>query len=216
MDTSSARLSGYNFIVVFRELRLNEVLLMHARRLLPALPSPLVTEIPNQLIGVVYPDHAIQCQFANRRVDVRHTPRTEVVGEAPFCDVAVAAVERARESGSQDVVAYGFNYDVLMNLRDYERPGQYVVQRFLAKPNVLATIFGGPVEDGRITVTIAGGDCHVNFDLEGFPPEARNQLKAHVNYHFAGHTPPSDAAELCQAMQQKYEEFFRALQALPD
>lgn len=216
MDTSTATLSGYNFIVVFRELRLNEALLMHARRLLPALPNPLVTEIPNQLIGVVYPDHSIQCQFANRRVDIRHTPRSGLVGEAPFCEVAVAAVERARESGSQDVVAYGFNYDVLMQLRDYDRPGQYVVQRFLANPNVLAAIFGGTVADGRITVIIAAGDCQVNFDLEGFPPDAPNLLKAHVNYHFTDHAPPNDAAELCQLMQQKYEDFFRALQALPD
>jgi len=216
VDTSSARLSGYNFIVVFRELRLNEVLLTLARKLLPVLPNPLVTEIPNQLIGVVYPDHAIQCQFANRRIDVRHTPRSEMVGEEPFCDVAVAAVEKTRESGNQDVIAYGFNYDVLMPLRDYDRPGQYVVSRFIANANLLTAIFGGKVEDGAIKVTISGEDCQVNFDLEGIPPDAPNRLKAHVNYHFADRLPPKDAAALCQVMQQKYGDFFRALQALPD
>lgn len=216
MDTSSARLSSYNFIVVFRELRLNEVLLMGVRRLLPALPNPLVTEIPNQLIGVVYPDHAIQCQFANRRVDIRHSPRTEMVGEEPFSDVAVAAVERAKESGSQDVIAYGFNYDVQMQLRDYDSPGQYIVNRFIANPNLLTAIFGGHIEDGKINVSIAGGDCRVNFDLEGIPPDAPNLLKAHVNYHFADQAPPNDAGALRELMQQQYEEFFRALQALPD
>ena len=216
MDTSSARLSGYNFIVVFRELRLNEALLTHARRLLPALPNPLVTEIPNQLIGVVYPDHAIQCQFSNRRVDVRHTPRSEVVGEEPFCDVALAAVERARESGSQDVVAYGFNYDVLMQLRDYDRPGQYIVSRFLANPSLLAATFGGNVVDGGVKVIIAGNDCQVNFDLESIPPDAPNLLRVHVNYHFADQSPPNGAAELCELMQEKHQDLFRALQALPD
>jgi len=215
MDTSSATLSAYNFIAVFRELRLNELLLRHARRLLPTLPNPLVTEIPNQLIGVVYPDHSIQCQFANRRVVVTHTSRNGIVGEAPFCDVAVAAVERARESGSRDIVAYGFNFDVFTKLRDYDRPGQYIIARFLADPNLLAAIFAGSVEDAGVKVTVARADCQVNFDLEGQPPDAPTELKAHVNYHFADQSPPNDASELCQLMRQKHEDFFRALQALP-
>jgi hypothetical protein len=213
MDTSSATLTSYNFIVVFRELRLNDMLLTHARRLLPTLPNPLVTEIPNQLIGVVYPDHSIQCQFANRRVEVRHTSRSGLVGEAPFCDVAVAAVERARESGSRDTVAYGFNYDVLLG--NYDKPGQYITARFLADPNLLAAIFGGSIEDAAVKITVGTSDCRVNFDLEGVPPDAPTVLKAHINYHFADPSPPNDASELCQLMQQKHGDFFRALQALP-
>lgn len=216
MDTSSATLRAYNFMVVFRELRLNETLLTHARRLLPTLPNPLVTEIPNQLIGVVYPDQSIQCQFANRRVQVTHTSRTGLVGEAPFCEIAIAAVERARESGSQDIIAYGFNFDVLFReLRNYHSPGQYIA-RFLVDPNLLAGIFGGSVEDAGVKVTIGTTDCQVNFDLEGVPPEAPTELKAHVNYHFASPSPPSDASELCRLMEQKHGDFFRALAALPD
>jgi hypothetical protein len=213
MDTSSATLSGYNFIVVFRDLRLNEVLLTYARKLLPTLPNPLVTEIPNQLIGIVYPDHSIQCQFADRRVVVAQTSRTGLPGEAPFCDVAIAAVAKAIESGNRDTVAYGFNFDVL--LKGYDKPGQYITARFLADPNLLAAIFGGTIEDAGVTIAVGTSDCRVTFDLEGVPRDAPNILKAHVNYHFADPSPPSDASKLCQLMQQKHGDFFRALQALP-
>jgi hypothetical protein len=214
MDTSSATLRAYNYIVVFRELRLNEMLLTSARRLLPALANPLVTEIPNQLIGVVYPDHSIQIQFANRRVEVRHA--SELVGEAPFCEIAIAAVQKARDAGNQDVIAYGFNFDVLFTqLRDYHGPGQYIA-KFLADPSLLAAIFGGSVEDAGIKVTIRTTDCQVNFQLEGTPPEAPTALKARVNYHFTDQPPPNDPSDLCRLMEQKYGDFFRALGALPE
>lgn len=210
MDTSSATLSSYNFVVVFRELRLNELLLTYARKLLPTLPNPLVTEVPNQLIAVVYPDLSLQCQFANRRVDVRQTGRGPV-GEPPFCEIGVAAVEKAKESGSQQIVAYGFNFDVLIPLKVHDTAGQYVAT-YLADKESVGAIFGGSIKDAGVKVSISA-ECEVNFDLEGLP-DAPNVLKAHVNYHYPDKSPPTDPAELCRLMQQKQEEFFRALNAL--
>lgn len=73
MDTSAAKLIECNVIMVFRELRFGQILNELARRLLPDYPTPLITEVPGQVLAVVFPDKRIQCQFANLQVRVTDT-----------------------------------------------------------------------------------------------------------------------------------------------
>lgn len=210
VDIAKASLVVYNIVVVFRELRFTDLLRTAVRQLLPAYPNPLITEVPNQLIGVLYADQQIECQFANRRVEVRD--RRGLVGATPFCEIAVAATQKAVESGSQPIVSYGFNYTMLIPLEADSRAGQYVL-KYLSEPERLGEAFGGKVTDVGINATVEA-DCEVNFDLGGVP-DASNMLKAHGNYHFKDAEPPGEADKVRVALEAKYEDFCRALNALP-
>ena len=212
MDTNSARLALYNVVVVFRELRLSELLRKSVRELLPTLPPPMITELPNQLLAIVFPDLQVDCQFANRRLHANDRQAGEV-GRQLFCEIVVAAVSRAKEAGNQTINAFGLNYDVLVPMTTYERAGQYV-EKYLAERSGIAAAFGGSVTNAGIKTTIRS-DCEVNFDLEALSDQPQI-LKAHVNYHFDGQEPPADAPGLHELIADKYQAFFRALAALPN
>lgn len=201
----------YNIIVVFRELRLTELLRQHVHGLLAGLPPPIITEIPNQLLALAFPDHQIECQFANRRLEVRDR-RGQEVGRQLFCEIAVAALAKVKESGSQDVNAYGLNYDVVVPVTGHDRAGAYV-STYIGDLSRIEGAFGGSVTDVGIKATIEG-ECEINLSLEALP-DRPEMLKAHVNYHFASPNVPADAQSLQALIQRMYEALFRALRTLP-
>jgi hypothetical protein len=212
MDTRSAALAYYNIVVVFRELKFGPVLSELARKLLHGHPSPLITEIPNQVLAVVYPDRQIQCQFANRRVDVRDS-RGTTPGAEPFPQVVINAVDAAREASGEKIVAYGYNYELDMPLGEGDA-GAFLRTTFLKRPGEIGDAFGGTVAAVGISasVTLPGG-CQATFGI-GPIPERVGYAKAHVNYHYDSDKLPSDPVALAEEVERKYQEFRAALERL--
>ena len=212
MDTRSAVLADYNIVVVFRELKFGRVLSELARKLLHGHPSPLITEIPDQVLAVVYPDRQIQCQFANRRVDVRDS-RGTTPGAEPFPQVVINAVNAAREASGTKIVAYGYNYWLDVPLGEGDA-GAFLRTTFLKRPSEIGDAFGGTVGAVGISasVTLPSG-CRANFDI-GPIPERSAYAKAHVNYHYEEKEPPSDVEALAEEAERRYDEFRAALEKL--
>lgn len=211
VDTRNATLARYSIVVVLRELRFGPVLNELGRKLLPGHPSPLITEIPNQVLAVVYPDRQIQCQFANRRVDVSDT-RGATPGADPFPLVAINAVAAAREASGAGIVAYGYNFELHMPLGDGDA-GTFLRTRFFKNPTDIGDAFGGTVGPVGIAASVTLPDCAINFDI-GPIPERAGYARAYVNYHYEPGTPPSDPGALTEEVDRKYEQFRAALEKL--
>jgi hypothetical protein len=211
VDTRNATLTYYDMVVVFAELKFGPVLGELARKLLPGHPAPLITEIPNQVLSVVYPDRQIQCEFANRRARVRDS-RGAQAGAEPFAQVAVNAVAAAREAGANSIVAYGYNYELHMPLGNGEA-GTFLRTRFFRQPDEIGQAFGGRGGPVGISASVTVADCEVNFDIAPVP-ERTGYAKAHVNYHYEGKEPPLDVPSLAQEAERKYDEFRAALEKL--
>ncbi len=211
LDTSGAKLTGYNLVVVFEELRFGAPLNELARRLLPGHPAPLITEIPDQVLAVIYPERQIQCQFANRRVEVRDGRGVDP-GIDPFGTVAINAIEAAARASGKPIVAYGYNFDVNLSLGE-DDPATFLRSRFLKDPHTLSQAFGGEVKAVGIKASIHRSDCEANFDVE--PLDGKIGLvKAHVNYHYEGKSPPQQADMLVTQIRERYNEFLQALRQL--
>lgn len=210
VDTRNAKLIYCNVVVVFRELRFGQVLYELARKLLPEHPSPVITEIPNQLLVVVYPERKLQCQFANRRVEVRDNRGIDP-GSDPFSSVVMKAVEAASEASSAPIVAYGYNYDVQLPIG--QDGGQFIRARFFQKPEDLSHAFEGQVGNVGIKAAIKLADGQANFAIEAVPDQP-NLVRAHINYHYEERTRPPDATALTEEIQQKYDEFKAAMERL--
>jgi hypothetical protein len=211
LDTADARLVGYNIVVVLEELRFGAALNELARRLLPGHPSPLITEIPDQLLAVVYPEKQIQCQFANRRVEVRDGRGVDP-GADPFATIAIKAIEAASAASAKGTVAYGYNFDVHLPMTGSD-PSTFLKDRFLTKPDQIANAFAGVVKLVGIKATIDRQGSLVNFDLEP-AGDGIQAIKAHVNYHFEPGEPPVDAGVMESEMRDRYAEFLAALERL--
>jgi hypothetical protein len=211
VDTRNATLAYYDIVVVFAELRFGPVLSELARRLLPGHPAPLITEIPNQVLAVVYPDRQIQCEFANRRATVRDS-RGGQPGAEPFGQVAINAVGAAREAGAPRIVAYGYNYELHMPLGNGDA-GAFLRTRFFRQPDEIGQAFGGRGGPVGIGASVTLSDCEVKFDIAPIP-ERSGYAKAHVNYHYEGREPPPDAEALAEEAGRRCNEFRAALEKL--
>lgn len=212
MDTANATLVYYNIVVVFRELKFGPVLSELARKLLHGHPSPLITEIPNQLLAVVYPDRQIQCEFANRRVKVTDGRGTEP-GAEPFAQVAFSATNAASQASAAEPVAYGYNYELHIPVGEQDA-GAFLRARFLRQHNEIGEAFGGTLDAVLIGASVRlAHDRQANFDIEPIP-ERPGYAKAHVNYHYDKKSPPLGAEALTAEVRQKCDEFRAALERL--
>jgi len=209
VDTANATLVYYNIVVVFRELKFGPMLSEPARRLLEGHPSPLITEIPNQVLAVVYPDRQIQCEFADRRVKVTDGRGTEP-GAEPFAQVVINATQAAGRASAAQIVAYGYNYELHIPVGE-EDAGAFLRTRFLSEAAKIGQAFGGTVGPVGISASVRlADDCQANFGIEPIP-ERPGYAKAHVNYHYEGKSPSLQSDELSAQAREKYQEFRAAL-----
>jgi hypothetical protein len=212
VDTANATLVYYNIVVVFSELKFGPVLSELARKLLHGHPSPLITEIPNQVLAVVYPDRQIQCEFANRRVKVTDNRGTEPGAEG-FAQVVVNATNAVTHASGAEIVAYGYNYELHIPVGDQDA-GAFLRARFLRQHNEIGQAFGGSVEGVLIGASVSlGHDCQANFEIQPIP-ERPGYAKAHVNYHYDKKSPPLELETLGAEARQKCDEFRAALERL--
>lgn len=212
VDTANATLAYYTIVVVLRELKFGPMLSEPARRLLHGHPSPLITEIPNQVLAVVYPDRQIQCEFANRRVKVTDSRGTEP-GADPFAEVVINATNAASQASAAEIVAYGYNYELHIPVGE-EDAGAFLRTRFLRQASGIGEAFGGTVGAVGISVSVKlADDCQANFDI-GPIPERPSHAKAHVNYHYERKSPPLEPEGLSAQAREKYDEFRAALEKL--
>lgn len=213
VNVDQAQLIEYNMVAVFKELRYTQVLSELARRLLPDHPAPLITEIPGQLLAVVYPDRRIECQFTNRRVLVTDK-RSVTPGENPFGLVTLNALEAVSRSsgGDQAIVAYGYNY--VLRLKE-AGPTHYISTRFFSDTTKISHAFGGELQSIEFTaaVSIATAHCLASVTLRP-APNAAEVIEATVNYHYDGQSPALSAEEISRQVATKYDEFAQALRQL--
>lgn len=211
MNVDTARLIEYNMVVVFRDLRFGQILSELARRLLPEHPSPLITEIPNQLLAVVYPDRQIECQFANRRVQVTDKRRVDP-GEHPFPLIASNAIDAAVQSSGRDIAAYGYNY--VVHLQE-NAPAQYIASRFFQNADVIAEAVGGQLTSIGFTAQahVPQEGCLLSINL-GPVPNTQDLIQATVNYHYEGQSPADAALAIGDQVAALYKRFVDALHRL--
>lgn len=213
MNVDQAKLNEYNMVVVFRELRFTQVLTELARRLLPEHPSPLITEIPSRLLSVVYPDRGIDCQFANRRVQVRDK-RGGIPGENPFPVIALNAIEAASQSsgGHEGIVAYGFNYT--LHLREGQA-ANYLSARFFSNATKISQAFAGELRQIGFVAAISIPERRCLAKLTLMPvADAADLIEVVVNYHYEGQSPPLLSQGLTQQTATQYDEFLRVLREI--
>ena len=203
-----ARVTLASLVVVFEELKLGTVLSELARRLWPEHPAPLISEVPGQVLSVVYPDRQIQCQFANNRVEVNDSRGVEP-GTEPFPLICANAVQAAVEASGEKITAFGYNFDLSFPL-DETTPKEFLTDRLFHNPERLADAFGAQLNDLGVIAAMTRDDCKIQLLVERSPLQG-NYLRVYANHHFEKRRPPSDSSVFAEAFRGEYENLQSAV-----
>lgn len=211
MDIGNARLTLASVVVVVPELRFGAVLSELARKVWPAHPAPLITEVPDQVLTVVYPDRQLQCQFANNRVEVKDS-RGVAAGSDPFPLVAVNAFKALYASSGENITAHGLNFELHVPISGHTPPGFVQGEFFLNPQQRIADPFGAQLADLGFIAIMDRPDCRIQLLVE--PSKFEGSLRVHANFHFEGRPPPLEEGEFRISFEREYESFKEALSRL--
>jgi hypothetical protein len=211
METANARLTLASVVVAVPELRFGAVLSELVRKLWPAHPAPLITEVPGQVLTVIYPDKQLQCQFANNRVEVTDS-RGLAAGADPFPLIAVNAFQALYTSSGDKTVAHGFNFELHVPVVGHTPPS-FVHGRFFLNPQQnIADAFQAQLSELGFIAIMDRQGCRIQLLVE--PSKLQASLRVHANFHFEGASPPLKEDEFRDTFEREYESFKDALSRL--
>lgn len=211
MDVANGRLTLASVVLVVPELHFGAVLSELARKLWPAHPAPLITEIPGQALTVIYPDRRLQCQFSNNRVEVKDergvSPNTD-----PFALVATNAFKAVFESSGDKTVAHGFNFELHVPVEG-QTPPDFMKARYFHNPQQqIADPLGAQLAGLGFIAAMERADCRIQLLVE--PSKIEGCLRVYANFHYEGAPPSQDESLFGTAFEREYEAFKEAIGGL--
>lgn len=204
MELQDLSILQTNMTIVYAALDLESISRDALRRLLPDQPRPIITDLPD-ILAIIYPQVELACMIGDRRIRANDGSR-ESVGKRPLVRLALAASETAKDA---DIAAYGFNFDITGCLADIENAEEYLKAKLLANVDELQAALGGSL--GALVPRLRYVRDSVSYDLVIEPsPQGTNEIKAHINAHFAQMQLPDEGA-LDESLRQEYEYFISTL-----
>ena len=203
MSLQPELLPGLNITLVYDALPLDR---LDRNRLRAVFNDKQLTVMDIPELAVMFaPTHAVVAQFGDQRVRLTDQ-RQHAVEQSPLADLATQIAEVIQ--GSR-LMAYGFNYEISLVSDDSQTAAQMLKTRFLPDEEQLALLVGGQIE--IVAPRLVFWRSGVRYDLF-FDPNPQ-QLKAHLNVHFAASGLPGVKA-LKEAMRTEYNLFAGALVGL--
>lgn len=188
-------LPGVNLTLVYDALPLARINRDQLRKILND-PQMVVMDTP-EMIMIFAPGRGLLIQIGDQRV--RITDQTP----AALNSADLAALARRIHASIADatLIAYGFNYDLLLKATGAQTPAQILKARFLPDEEQVALLVRGQIETVAPRLIFHRGKTR--YDLI-FQPE-EEQLKAHANVHFAAASLP-DLQELQRALSAEQQD----------
>jgi hypothetical protein len=195
-----------NITIVYEKLDLEALDQNALRRDLVEGVAPVVTEIPNEMIALMYPQLQIACLLGDRRVRVNDGSQLPIE-ERPVAAIAVAADKLVNSK----VVAYGFNYSAVVSLKGVETPGVFLKDRFLQDPDGIEERINGVIN--AVSLRLLYSQDHTAYQLT-VEPEANDRIKVHLNAHFEKPDALPDTETLQALFKREFETFLTTLKVL--
>lgn len=208
MNIERIEVQRTNITVVFDRLELPEISRDALRQLLPGEPPPVLTDVPNELISLVYPTLQTIGTFGNRRISFDDTAQREIERSLlPGLTLSAARLIRGPR-----VVAFGFNYIATAMVKNIDDVGMFFVDRLLKSRKRIET---------RLEGTLRGLSLRLNYEREGVRYTLRVEpmdigvavLRSRFNAHFAQSELPS-LKVLTKMFSLELERMVEALEKL--
>ena len=198
-------LAEVNITVVYDNLDLDSISRDRLRGMLLDVQPPIMADLPvvGGAIALTYEPLQTQCLIDQRRIRISNVGRAEIE-RRPLSTIAQLAettrgiVERA------SVVAYGFNYEVLVYLENEDDVGRFLRVRFLNDPEDLDNRFGGQIDSLDLRLHCVFDEKEYNFR---FRPSGSDTSQLHIscNVHFRRDMLPT-AGDLQKHIVSEYDD----------
>jgi hypothetical protein len=205
MPIENLRLQGANITIVYRELDFGSVSLDGLTRVFPEGPQPVVAKLPDALV-IQYPNR-VSFQLLDRRL--RLNDPSEDLSRSQLPSVLGPVVAAA---GQTDVVAYGYNYDVVLGVSGIDDSGAFLLDKFLRERSQVEGVLDGSLSRLKLELTYGIEDSQCSLRLE--PANSDNDLKAHLNVHYAHGELITEEDSLAERLSYHYDRLRRSLRDL--
>jgi hypothetical protein len=205
MPIENLRLQGANITIVYRELDFGSVSLDGLTRVFPEGPQPVVAKLPDALV-IQYPNR-VSFQLLDRRL--RLNDPSEDLSRSQLPSVLGPVVAAA---GQTDVVAYGYNYDVVLGVSGIDDSGAFLLDKFLRERSQVEGVLDGSLSRLKLELTYGVEDSQCSLRLE--PANSDNDLKAHLNVHYAHGELITEEDLLAERLSYHYDRLRRSLRDL--
>jgi hypothetical protein len=175
-------------------------------RILPD-ATPVVMDTPDMLV-VIYPTKNVFLQLGERRIRVIVQRAEQKIGTAPVWQWAGRLHGLVTRS---NLVAYGFNYDVRLTLP--KDASTLLVERFAPEAHKWVAPLGAEFRSFIPRIKYARGETLYDLILDPLDTSNVNDLKAHLNVHFASGEFPAEQT-LEASYRKEYALFEEGLQKL--
>ena len=190
MDLNDVRLQFFNVVVVYESIDLLSISRDQVREIGQGLPQPLLTDIPGEILLVVYRDSRIHCQFDRRRLTLQAQEPEERLIETDtvpsMLHRAIAAMRHPRA-----VQAFGLNYTVTGRLEGPVPVGAHLRDRFLADSNGTARALQGSLDGASVRLNYSYPAFRSTNTLSLEQGNDQSTLLCTLNVHLE----PSDVPE---------------------
>lgn len=205
MPVENLQLRGINITIVYRELSFRSVSVDELAGIFPEGPEPVVAKFPDVLV-IQYPN-GVSFQLLDRRL--RLSDRSPNPSQSPLATILGPVVAAA---GQTNLVAYGYNYDVIFGLSDIDDSGAFLLDKFLRQRSRVEDDLDGSLNRIKLELIYGVDDSRYSLRLE--PANSDNVLKAHLNVHYAHAKLVTDEDLLAERLSDHYDRLCRSLSDL--
>jgi len=191
-----------NITLLYDTLNLQVIDSSKLKQLLDAKNPPMLMDTPDMIVAAYPPGPTpIVVQFADRRIRVTLPQAGEELGSVPLWKVAVDC-DRLVPKPESSLKAYGFNYDVLIELPD-KSPSKVLADLFLHDPDMIESALQGYLRS--FVPRVIFQRSHILNDLV-LEATDEHHIKAHMNSHFESiNTPLPPEEKLRESFYAEYQ-----------
>lgn len=199
------RLQGTNITIVYRELDFRSVSLDELTGVFPEGRQAVVAQFPD-VLAIQYANR-VSFQLLDRRL--RLNDPSPDLSRSPLATIFGPIVAAA---GQTDLVAYGYNYDVVFGLSGVDDSGAFLLDKFLRERSRVEGDLDGSLSRIKLELIYDVEDSQYSLRLE--PADSGNALKGHLNVHYADSGLVTAEDSLRQQLSYHYDRLRRGLSDL--
>lgn len=191
MDINIPVVLSQNITLVYNSLDLRAIDSRKLKELIGDRANPMVMDTPDMIVAV-YPPQPIIIQIGDRRIRITFQQESKDIGSIPLWEIALKCHQLVPESSK--LIAYGFNYDVRVEVKDGDARA-ITIELFVADRQMIEDILGGQLSFFAPRFKFKRSETLYDLILE---PLDEKRIKALLNAHFAFKDislPPQDKLE---------------------
>ncbi|NLF13584.1 MAG: hypothetical protein GX597_17520 [Anaerolineaceae bacterium] len=177
MNYPVASILSQNITLLYDRLDLPSVNIDELKQLPGAETQPMVMATP-EMVVVMYPSEHVVIQIGDRRVRLTLPEPNAELGSAPLPEFAQQCNRLVRKASS-NLVAYGFNYDVLVGMGD-SNANELSIEIFIADRNKVESAIQGKLMSFAPRFRFQREQKRYDLVLE---PVDEHHIQAHFNSH---------------------------------